>query len=285
MYSAANTANAFSNSPPYITSDSKVTIFEDVQFRFSLTAKDPDDDDVSFLLNTTAPSPMGNATLTSDGTLSYVPCANCYGTDTVYFTVWEKRVDDEPPLSVDGKLLVDIVGSNDFPNLLIFRKGRDINQPSSVVTMTVEENSRTNSAYRDMVVVVAAYDPDYDDDVKLAFEPPTHGNLTVYSQVNNVDVIQQDCAHTWEARRHAWDKLVDDISSTTSIQKGLLPNPCDTDLINLHLAWVVTVLRYRPFEGYFGDDVIKVRYDAWRFIHFIYLVARTCTFSGTYMYI
>ena len=28
----------------------------------------------------------------------------------------------------------------------------------------------------------------------------------------------------------------------------------------MKLAWVVTMFKYRPFEGYFGEDVIKVRH-------------------------
>ena len=260
MYSAANTANKFSNSPPIITSDSTVSVFEDKQFQFLLTAEDPDNDPLSFLLNTTAPSPMGNVTLTTDGMLSYKPYENYYGTDTVYFTVWEKRTDNEPPMYVDGQLLVEIMAVNDVPRLAIFNEGRDINPPSSVVTMNVEENIKTNVAYQDLVVVVAAYDADYNDDLTLAFDQPQHGNLTVYSRVNTAELIPQDCAQTWETRHRAWDKLINGISTTPPVKKGMLPNPCGTDMINQRLAWVITVLRYKPFEGYFGDDIIKVRH-------------------------
>ena len=259
MYTAANTANTFSNSPPTITSDSTVSVFEDKQFQFLLTAEDPDNDPLSFLLNTTAPSPTGNVTLTTDGMLSYKPYDNYYGTDTVYFTVWEKRTDGEPPLYVDGQLVVEVTAVNDVPRLAIFNEGRDINPPSSVVTMTVEENIKTNVVYQDLVVVVAAYDADYNDDLTLAFDQPQHGNLTVYSRVNTAELIPQDCAQTWETRRSAWDKLINGISTSTPVKKGMLPNPCGTDMINQRLAWVITVLRYKPFEGYFGDDVIKVR--------------------------
>ena len=260
MYSTANTANTYSNSPPTITSTSTVSVLEDVQFQFTFTADDQESDPLSFLLNTTAPSPTGNVTLTIDGMLSYKPYENYYGTDRVYFTVWEKRTDDGPPLYVDGQLLVEITAANDIPKLVIFKEGRDINPPSSVVTMNVEENVKTNVVYQDLVVVVAAYDADYTDDVTLAFEQPQHGNLTVYSQVNTAELIPQDCAQPWGTRRRAWDKLIEDISTATPVKKGMLPNPCNTDMIKQRLAWVITVLRYKPFEGYFGDDTIKVRH-------------------------
>ena len=262
MYSAANTANAFSNAPPTITSDSKVSIYEDKQFQFLLTAKDPDNDPLSYLLNTTAPSPTGNVTLTTDGMLSYKPYDNYYGTDIVYFKVWEKRTDDEPALYVNGQLVVEITATNDVPKLAIFNEGRDINPPSSVVTMNIEENSKANVVYQDLIFVVAAYDADYNDNVTLAFNQPHHGNLTVYSRVNTAELIPQDCAQPWETRRRAWDKLINGISTAAPVKKGMLPNPCGTDMINQRLAWVITVLRYKPFDGYFGDDIIKVSHTA-----------------------
>ncbi|KAI0217501.1 hypothetical protein LSAT2_030719 [Lamellibrachia satsuma] len=258
VYALGGVNNAYNNSPPIIQSESDISIFEDQQFTFIITAKDPEKDEVSFLLNLTAPAPMGNASLTLDGTLTYMPCANCYGTDTVYFTVWERRTDGEQPLSVDGTLTINIVGTNDAPNLQMFSEGRDIVPPSSKVAIAVEENNANDAAYQDVMFVVAASDADYDDDVKLAFDPPEHGNLTVYTMVKNVNIIPQDCSQPWHSRRHLWDKLIDAISSSNSIQKVRLPEPCDDDLGQRHLAVVVTVFKYRPFEGYFGEDVIKV---------------------------
>ena len=258
VYVLGGVNNAYNNSPPIIQSESDIYISEDQQFTFTIKAKDPEKDDVSFLLNSTAPAPMGNASLTLDGTLTYTPCANCYGTDTVYFTVWERRTDGEQPLSVDGTLTINIEGTNDAPNLQMFSEGRDIVPPSSKVAIAVEENNANDAAYQDVVFVVAASDADYDDDVKLAFDPPEHGNLTVYSVVKNVNIIPQDCSQPWHSRRHLWDKLIDAISSSNSIQKMRLPEPCDDDLGQRHLAVVVTVFKYRPFDGYFGEDVIKV---------------------------
>ena len=130
VYVLGGVNNAYNNSPPIIQSESDIYISEDQQFTFTIKAKDPEKDDVSFLLNSTAPAPMGNASLTLDGTLTYTPCANCYGTDTVYFTVWERRTDGEQPLSVDGTLTINIEGTNDAPNLQMFSEGRDIVPPS-----------------------------------------------------------------------------------------------------------------------------------------------------------
>ena len=124
MYSQAGVSNTFSNTPPIITSESHVAIFEDEQMEFAIKATDHEDKALSFLLNVTAMDLMGNASLTLDGTLRYVPCKDCYGTETIYFTVWERRTDGETALSVDGTLHIEIRGVNDNPRLLMFREGR-----------------------------------------------------------------------------------------------------------------------------------------------------------------
>ena len=83
-----------------------------------------------------------------------------------------------------------------------------------------------------MVVVVAAYDADYNDDV----EQPQHDNLIMYRQLNAAELIPQDCAQSWETRRRAWDKLIEDISTAATVKKGVLPNLCGTEMINQRLA-------------------------------------------------
>ncbi|KAI0212810.1 hypothetical protein LSAT2_002258 [Lamellibrachia satsuma] len=235
-YAVAITDNKVANSPPVIES-------EDIHIR----------------RHSTAPAPRGDVTLSIDDKLSYSTYTNCYGEDTIHFTVWEKRTDDVvSPLSVDGTLIVEIRGSNDVPILHMSKEGRDIVPPSSVVTVTVEENSGNNAAYKDLIFILAAHDVDDTDDINVAFEQPKHGNLTLYRQVKTVELIQQNCSISWNARRHLWDKLVNDITASTTIQKVSLPNPFDTDFVNLHFAWVILVFKYAPFEQYFGEDTIEV---------------------------
>ncbi|KAI0222605.1 hypothetical protein LSAT2_026142, partial [Lamellibrachia satsuma] len=117
----------------------------------------------------------------------------------------------------------------------------------------MEENSGKNSVSLDMVYILAAYDPDYTDDISLKFDPPQHGNLTLYRQVKIVNLIEQDCSQPWDTRRPLWDKLTKLISGSATMTEVSLPNPCGTDLVTRKLAWVVTVFKYRPFEGYFGE--------------------------------
>ena len=131
--------------------------------------------------------------------------------------------------------------------------------PSSVTMVTMQENSGKNSASPYMVYILPAYDPDYTDDVSLKFDPPEHGNLTLYHQVKIINLIEQDCSQPWDIRRPLWDKLTRLFSDSVTIPEVSLPNPCGTDFVTCKLTWVVTMFKYRPFEGYFGEDVIKVR--------------------------
>ena len=57
-----------------------------------------------------------------------------------------------------------------------------------------------------------------------------------------------------------WDELTKLISGSATMTEVSLSNPCGTDFVMRKLAWVVTVFKYRPFVGYVGEDVIKVRH-------------------------
>ena len=256
-YSVAGVNNKLVNTPPRITSALEVGVNEDEGFQLQIKAVDPEGDHLSFLLNETAPVSMGNVSLELNGLLTYTPCVDCYGEDAVYYTVWEQRLDNEPPLFVEGKLIIKIRNLPDSPTIQMYHKGHDVIPPSSVFMVSMEEN--TGSASMDMVYVLAAYDPDYMDNVKLTFDPPQHGNLTQYNQLTKVVLTEQDCSQPWQSRRPLWDQLTNIVSSSVTSPQVSLPNPCGTDLITRHLAWVVTMFKYRPFYSYFGEDVIKVR--------------------------
>lgn len=201
--------------------------------------------------------PQGQVTLALDGELAYTPCYKCYDKDRIYFTVLERRLDNLPPLSVDGFLVVEITGITEAPMLQMYKEGRNIVPPSSRVALTMEQNNG-NAAYRDEVFVLAAYDADYKDVLELTVQRPQHGTLTVYRHVRDVELIEQDCTQQWEKRFGVWESLVNNMSTTADVDKVYLPTPCGMDLATRHLAWLTTVVKYVPFDGYFGGDVIKV---------------------------
>ena len=132
--------------------------------------------------------------------------------------------------------------------------------PSSVTMVTMQENSGKYSSSPDMAYILPAYNPDNTDDVSLKFDPPQHGNLTLCRQVKIINLIEQDCSQPCDIRHPLWNKLTKLISDSVTILEVSLPNTCGTDFATCKLAWVVTMFKYRPFEGYFGEDVIKVRH-------------------------
>ena len=132
--------------------------------------------------------------------------------------------------------------------------------PSSVTMVTMQENSGKYSSSPDRAYILPAYNPDNTDDVSLKFDPPQHGNLTLYRQVKIINLIEQDCSQPCDIRHPLWNKLTKLISDSVTILEVSLPNTCGTDFATCKLAWVVTMFKYRPFEGYFGEDVIKVRH-------------------------
>ena len=83
--------------------------------------------------------------------------------------------------------------------------------------VTMQENSGKNSASPDMVYILPAYDPDYTDDISLKFDPPQHGNLTLYRQVKIINLFEQDCSQPWDIRHPLWDKLTKLISDSVTI--------------------------------------------------------------------
>ena len=84
--------------------------------------------------------------------------------------------------------------------------------PSSVTMVTMQENSGKYSSSPDMAYILPAYNPDNTDDVSLKFDPPQHGNLTLYRQVKIINLIEQDCSQPCDIRHPLWNKLTKLIS-------------------------------------------------------------------------
>ena len=261
FYSVANVANAFYNLPPYITSVSSVTILKGQIFTFTVSATDPEGDNLYYVLDSNMAT-LGSVTLALDGTMYYASCVNCVVRDIVYFTVWENRTDGQQALSVSGQLIVEISDANVVPSLLMIQEGRNVNPPTSVITVNLYEFSAGTSSFENMVAVFAAYDVNYYDTLAFIFEAPKHGSMAVYRRESNVEVIPQDCSQTWQKRRSDWDSLADSLSShSAAAPKVVMPNPCGTDLVTRKLAWTVCLMNYTPAADYFGVDTVKVGYN------------------------
>ena len=148
---------------------------------------------------------------------------------------------------------------NEAPKMHMYDKGRNVVPASSAVTLPMEQNNG-NAEYRDAVFIVAGYDADYKDVLELTVQRPTHGTLTVYRQVTNVELVEQDCTQSWNTRQIVWGSLISNMSTLADVDKVYLPTPCNANFETTHMAWVAVVVKYVPSEDYFGEDVIKVRH-------------------------
>ena len=59
--------------------------------------------------------------------------------------------------------------------------------------LTVEQDTGSNIAYKELVAVIGAYDVDINDNLTLSTQPPTYGVLTLKREVRSVPKLQ-DCS-------------------------------------------------------------------------------------------
>ena len=90
LYAVAFVTTTFFNTPPVITSPDNVTVPEDTDFTFMLTAVDGEDDKLEFKL-TSATTPKGKVTIAPDGKLTYLAFPDYYGDDVISYTVTEVK--------------------------------------------------------------------------------------------------------------------------------------------------------------------------------------------------
>ena len=136
---------------------SEDTVLEGYQIDFT----DGEGDFVDFYL-ASLPK-LGNATLTVDGLLTYTPCTNCTGLDSIEVYVIERPFgENHTPLSASGQLLINITNTNDFPKVLFYS---DITLDAVTLNSNLTVYSEANRTAPAVVASIAAFDYDgyYDD--------------------------------------------------------------------------------------------------------------------------
>lgn len=140
---------------------------------YALSYTDLEKDDVKFSL-TSLPR-RGKASITADGKITYVPCSDCIGTDTVTVRITEIPFGDNAALYDEGVLPVTISNVNDPPHLFFFGDGRVVDSSSSISAFV--EANRTGGS---LVARVAGYDFDgIQDDLKFSVSEPGYGSVNV----------------------------------------------------------------------------------------------------------
>jgi uncharacterized delta-60 repeat protein len=174
------TVNAV-NDPPFPTPIvTEVTTAEDTPLSGQLAARDPENDAFTFALDIAPPN--GTVAVNPDGTWTYTPNANFFGTDQFVF-----RVTDTLGASSQGGVVITVTPANDAPTAAndAFAVDEDGTLSLTVAPVT---RLRMVSEPGDFIGQGLTYDfdpttalfqarPNFDNGVSLSVDPPAPGSF------------------------------------------------------------------------------------------------------------
>ena len=144
---------------------------------FQLEYTDAEDDNVIFHL-ASLPK-LGRATITSAGFLTYTPCPNCIGMDTLEIYVVEQLLGiNNVPLTATGQLHIEIANRNDVPEIFFYDPTPEFENTfdiiaNSTVYVYIEAN-RTEPA---IAARITSFDYDgYHDDLSISVQSGQSGS-------------------------------------------------------------------------------------------------------------
>ncbi|XP_070572901.1 uncharacterized protein [Ptychodera flava] len=244
----------FVNSPPRITSESKLWMLEDGgTLRYRLTYTDDDGDNVTFSVELSSPDTGEEVKVSKEGDFRYTPCLDCYGIHDIIVSAVEDRYDDFEALSTTKVLSVDVRGQNDNPELVLSVDHKSaLHGGDHKVMFTIEQRSTDDHSYQGLESVVGAFDPDTTDQLTLLFDPPSHGHLEHKIQHRQINFIDVDCSDPVN--------ITENHLTIKTPGTPVVVYPCG--LVTPHqqdrLAWVFAAVRYMPPVEYIGKDSFKI---------------------------
>ncbi|XP_035697583.1 uncharacterized protein LOC118430698 [Branchiostoma floridae] len=245
------------NSRPVISSDAYITLREDEERAILIKYSDTENDRLSFSI--TVPPKHGRAQL-RDGEefpiIWYQPCLDYFGTDTINISAVEILPNNMAPHRVSVQLVLEVEPRNDDPVLFVIANDSPVSKaPALSVELTVEVNRFSNAVYKDLQIIVAAYDVDNSDSINLAFEAQSNCTLLISNQIHQVSF---NTSHPCRGQNN-WFSVVE------AYVKSGTTGPLELDSCGaaaphpLHdMGWVFTRLTYRPAVNFTGMDTIKV---------------------------
>lgn len=170
------------NTAPQLQLPSLVELNEDVTlFTFTIPFTDNEGDTVWFYLTSVAT--IGSAIIdNSTGVLSYIPCRNCTGIESIRISIVEKELEFGTELSDAGVLQLQVNNVDDLLNIFLF-DGNDSISHSNDITVYIDANTTVP------VVVgrIGSYDIDgYSDDMEVFINGGSRGTS---SYVTWLDVV------------------------------------------------------------------------------------------------
>ncbi|XP_078616233.1 uncharacterized protein LOC144884654 [Branchiostoma floridae x Branchiostoma japonicum] len=254
-FSLAAVEKGFFNSRPVIVSHSNVQAQEDEEKAIWIRYFDLDGDRLSFSVSS---PPMFESVRIQEeeehAVVYYTPCLDCYGTDKINISAVEMLPDN--PHSINIQLVVEVEPRNDDPVLFVLvEDDPDLIVPTKRLDLTVEANRMSNLHYRDLQVIVGAYDVEPADSVVLDFSVESNGTMSTSQQERLVDFVSLNPCST----NTTWFFVVQQ-HGKNGTSAPLQLDPCDIQAPHpLHeMAWVFTTLTYRPPANFSGKDVIKI---------------------------
>ncbi|XP_038050728.1 uncharacterized protein LOC119723897 [Patiria miniata] len=240
-FALAQVTTAIPNNPPEISDLPEYFYMNEDQgtLVYTLLVSDPEDDILAFEVDQIGDL-RGEANITKDGVLSFTPCLDCQGTATLQITVREVQTFAEiAPLSTTVNIFIEVKPVNDNPTLFSAQDGSIVGNGRNAL-LIVEQNTGSNVAYKDLTLVLGAYDPDINDNLTIITQPPSYGTLEETHQSEEVPSTQ-NCS----------EPSVD--SEEPTIPCGL-EVPHDGE----DMSWTTSMYTYAPNPNYHGRDSFLV---------------------------
>ncbi|MES2788320.1 MAG: Ig-like domain-containing protein [Planctomycetota bacterium] len=179
---------------------------EETPYSGTLTASDVEGDTLTFAIGTVTPS-HGTVAINPDGTFTYTPAADFFGTDSFSFTV-----NDGTTTSAEATVTITVIGVNDAP------------------TLTNGSGTVNEDTYLIGSVSSLGYDADGDPLTYLVITPPAHGILTLSPDGTFIYIPNANYSGTDSFTFKANDGQVDSPVATFSITVNSVDDPL---LLNL----------------------------------------------------
>eukprot|EP00058_Branchiostoma_floridae_P003025 XP_002588513.1 hypothetical protein BRAFLDRAFT_79466 [Branchiostoma floridae] len=249
-----NSEKSSFNSRPVIVSHSRVEAQEDEEKDIWIRYFDLDGDRLSFSIS--VPPLFGNARLEENeeyAVVYYTPCLDCYGTDKINISAVEMLPDN--PHSINIQLVVEVEPRNDDPVLFVLVEDNPaLIVPTKRLDLTVEANRMSNLHYRDLQVIVGAYDVEPADLLVLDFSVESNGTMSTSQQERRADFVSLNICST----NSTWFTVIQE-RGTNGTSGPLQLDPCDIQAPHAlqDMAWVFTTLTCRPHENFTADHYLQ----------------------------
>ena len=192
----AQIGNASINTPPsLVIPESPLQVSEEDVLVYQVEYADDENDIVDFYL-TSLPK-YGYANITSSGLLTYVPCTNCIGVDTIGIYILERAFGVNIRMEASGTIQIQINNINDPPEIIFFDSVDDESIQENTTIETYIDANRTDFV---SVAQIGAWDLDgSEDDLSVSISQSRYGQAQA--------VVWLDVVTTTESLPVNWSQI------------------------------------------------------------------------------